>query len=151
MEFRRLGASGFTVPVLSFGTGTFGGKGEFFQAWGATDVNEARRLVDICLEAGVNMFDSADVYSDGAAESVLGAAIKDRPRNGVIISTKTTFRASVEHNDVGSSRYHLIQAVERALQRLRTDYVDLLQLHGFDAMTPPEEALSTLDTLVRAG
>ncbi len=151
MEYRRLGASGFTVPVLSFGTGTFGGKGEFFQAWGATDVNEARRLVDICLEAGVNMFDSADVYSDGAAESVLGAAIKDRPRNGVIISTKTTFRTSVEHNDVGSSRYHLIQAVERTLQRLRTDYVDLLQLHGFDAMTPPEEVLSTLDTLVRAG
>src|ERR1700681_1316035 len=112
VEFRRLGASGFTVPVLSFGTGTFGGKGEFFQAWGATDVNEARRLVDICLEAGVNMFDSADIYSGGAAESVLGAAIKDRPRNGVIISTKTTFRASVEHNDVGSSRYHLIQAGE---------------------------------------
>jgi aryl-alcohol dehydrogenase-like predicted oxidoreductase len=150
MEFRRLGASGFKVPVLSFGTGTFGGKGELFQAWGQTDVAEARRLVDICLDAGLNMFDSADVYSGGAAESILGEAIKGR-RDKVLISTKATFRFSDEPNDVGSSRFHLIHAVDRALKRLGTDYIDLFQLHGFDALTPVEETLSTLDDLVRAG
>jgi aryl-alcohol dehydrogenase-like predicted oxidoreductase len=151
MEYRRLGASGFTVPVLSFGTGTFGGKGEFFRQWGATDAAEARRLVDICLDAGVSMFDSADIYSAGAAEEILGEAIKGRPRDSLIISTKATFRASAAPNDVGSSRYHLITAVERALKRLGTDYIDLFQLHGFDAATPVEEVLSTLDQLVREG
>jgi aryl-alcohol dehydrogenase-like predicted oxidoreductase len=151
MEFRRLGASGFSVPVLSFGTGTFGGKGEFFQAWGASDAVEARRLVDICLDAGLNMFDSADIYSDGVAESLLGAAIKGRARDGLIVSTKATFRAGTGANEVGSSRYHLIDAVEKALARLGTDYIDLFQLHGFDTLTPIEEVLATLDTLVRAG
>jgi len=151
MEFRRLGASGFTVPVLSFGTGTFGGKGEFFEAWGNTDVTEARRLVDICLDAGLNMFDSADVYSAGAAEEVLGEALKGRPRDSVIISTKATFRAGEAANAVGSSRHHLVATVEKALKRLQTDYIDLFQLHGFDALTPPEEVLSTLDQLVREG
>jgi aryl-alcohol dehydrogenase-like predicted oxidoreductase len=151
MEYRRLGHSGFKVPVLSLGTGTFGGKGEFFKGWGNTDVAEAGRLIDICLEHGLNMFDSADIYSGGAAEEVLGAAIKQRPRDGLIISTKATFRYSDAANDVGSSRYHLIEAVERALKRLGTDYIDLFQLHGFDALTPVEEVLSTLDTLVRAG
>ena len=150
MEFRRLGASGFKVPVLSFGTGTFGGKGEFFQAWGATDVTQARRLIDICLDAGLNMFDSADIYSGGAAEEVLGEAIKGR-RDKILISTKATFRASDEANDVGSSRHHLIASIEKALKRLGTDYIDLFQLHGFDAMTPVEETLATLDTLVRQG
>ncbi len=150
MEYRHLGASGFTVPVLSFGTGTFGGKGEFFEAWGKTDVTEARRLIDICLEAGVTMFDTADIYSRGASESVLGAALKGR-RDQVIISTKATFRFDDTPNNVGSSRYHLIRAVEDALKRLGTDYIDLFQLHGFDARTPVEEVLSTLDTLVRAG
>jgi aryl-alcohol dehydrogenase-like predicted oxidoreductase len=151
MEYRRLGHSGFKVPVLSLGTGTFGGKGEFFGGWGNTDVAEAQRLIDICLEHGLNMFDSADIYSGGAAEEVLGAAIKQRPRDGLIISTKATFRYSDGANDVGSSRYHLIEAVERALKRLGTDYIDLFQLHGFDALTPVEEVLSTLDTLVRDG
>jgi len=150
MEFRQLGASGFRVPVLSFGTGTFGGKGEFFGAWGNTDVAEAKRLVDVCLDAGLNMFDSADVYSDGAAESVLGEAIKGR-RDRVLISTKATFRSGDDPNDVGSSRYHLLKACDAALKRLGTDYIDLFQLHGFDAMTPVEETLSTLDDLVRAG
>ena len=150
MEFRQLGASGFRVPVLSFGTGTFGGKGELFAAWGNTDVAEAKRLVDICLDAGLNMFDSADIYSDGAAESVLGAAIKGR-RDRVLISTKATFRSGDDPNDVGSSRYHLLKACDAALKRLGTDYIDLFQLHGFDAMTPVEETLSTLDDLVRAG
>ncbi len=150
MEYRQLGASGFKVPVLSFGTGTFGGKGELFSAWGTTDVAEARRLVDICLDAGLNMFDSADVYSDGAAESILGEAIKGR-RDRVLISTKATFRSGEDPNDVGSSRFHLLKACDAALKRLGTDYIDLFQLHGFDAMTPVEETLSTLDDLVRAG
>ncbi len=151
MEYRYLGASGFKVPELSFGTGTFGGKGEFFAAWGSTDVTEARRLLDICMDAGVTMFDSADIYSAGAAEEVLGQAIAGRPRDSLIISTKATFRASRAPNDVGSSRAHLTTGIERALKRLGTDYIDLFQLHGFDARTPIEETVSTLDTLVRAG
>ncbi|MGO4502968.1 MULTISPECIES: aldo/keto reductase [unclassified Dyella] len=150
MEYRHLGASGFKVPVLSFGTGTFGGKGEFFGAWGNTDVAEAKRLVDVCLDAGLTMFDSADIYSEGAAESVLGEAIKGR-RDRVLISTKATFRSGEDPNDVGSSRFHLLKACDAALKRLGTDYIDLFQLHGFDAKTPVEETLSTLDDLVRAG
>jgi aryl-alcohol dehydrogenase-like predicted oxidoreductase len=151
MEYRTLGKSGFRVPALSFGTGTFGGKGEFFGAWGSTDAQEATRLVDICLDAGLTMFDSADIYSGGASEEVLGEAIRGRPRDGLIISTKATFRASRAPNDVGSSRAHLITAVEKSLKRLGTDYIDLFQLHGFDAMTPVEETIGTLDNLVRAG
>jgi len=150
MEYRQLGGSGFKVPVLTFGTATFGGKGELFSAWGSSDVAEATRLVDICLDAGLTMFDSADVYSGGAAEEILGAAIKGR-RDKVLISTKATFRSGDGPNDVGSSRYHLIRAVEQSLKRLGTDYIDLFQLHGFDAMTPVEETLSTLNDLVRAG
>lgn len=150
MEYRRLGNSGLTVPALTFGTGTFGGKGELFQAWGATDVAEATRLVDICLEAGVTMFDSADIYSGGAAEEILGAAIKGR-RDQVLISTKATFRSGKGANDVGSSRFHITKTVEASLKRLQTDHIDLFQLHGFDAQTPVEEAVSTLDDLVRAG
>jgi aryl-alcohol dehydrogenase-like predicted oxidoreductase len=151
MEYRYLGASGFRVPVLSFGTGTFGGQGALFSAWGSTDVAEARRLVDVCLDAGLNMFDSADVYSKGAAEEILGEAIKGRPRDALIISTKATFRFGDGENQVGSSRHHLINAVDAALKRLGTDYIDLFQLHGFDARPPVEEVLSTLDTLVKAG
>jgi aryl-alcohol dehydrogenase-like predicted oxidoreductase len=150
MEYRLLGGSGFRVPVLTFGTGTFGGKGAFFEAWGSSDVAEATKLVDICLEAGLTMFDSADVYSGGAAEEILGQAIKGR-RDKVLISTKGGFRTSPDSNGTGSSRFHLTQAVESSLRRLGTDYIDLYQLHGYDALTPPEEVLSTLDTLVRAG
>ena len=150
MEFRQLGGSGFKVPVLSLGTGTFGGGGEFFKAWGASDVAEATRLVDVCLDAGLNMFDSADIYSHGMAEEILGRAIEGR-RDRVIISTKGTFRFGTGPNDVGSSRYHLIRSVEASLKRLGTDYIDLYQLHGFDAVTPVEETLGTLDDLVRAG
>jgi aryl-alcohol dehydrogenase-like predicted oxidoreductase len=150
MEYRQLGRSGFTVPVLSLGTGTFGGGTEFFKAWGSTDTKGATRLVDLCLDAGISMFDSADVYSNGLAEEVLGAAIKGR-RNKVIISTKATFRFSDRPNDVGSSRAHLTEAVDGALKRLGTDYIDLFQLHGFDAMTPQEEVLGRLDDFVRAG
>jgi aryl-alcohol dehydrogenase-like predicted oxidoreductase len=151
METRYLGRSGFKVPALSFGTGTFGGKGEFFAAWGATDVQEATRLIDVCVDAGVTMFDSADIYSAGAAEEVLGQAIAHRPRDSLILSTKATFRAGKGPNDVGSSRAHLITAVEKSLKRLGTDYIDLFQLHGFDAMTPIEETVTTLDTLVQQG
>ncbi|MBE2238420.1 MAG: aldo/keto reductase [Caldilineaceae bacterium] len=150
MNYRQLGGSGFKVPALCLGTGTFGGRGEFFKAWGGSDVAEATRLVDICLEAGLTMFDSADGYSGGAAEEILGQAIRGR-RDQVIISTKGTFRAGPGPNDVGSSRFHLIRAVEGSLRRLGTDYIDLYQLHGFDAMTPVEEVLHTLDDLVRAG
>jgi len=151
MEYRYLGRSGLRVPALSLGTGTFGGSGALFSAWGSTDVAQARRLVDICLDAGLNMFDSADVYSKGAAEEILGQAIKGRPRDSLLISTKATFRFGEGENQVGSSRYHLINAVDAALQRLGTDYIDLFQLHGFDARPPVEEVLSTLDNLVRSG
>jgi len=150
MDYRRLGASGVKVAALSFGAGTFAGRGPLFSAWGNTDAREARRLVDICLEAGVTMFDTADVYSDGASEEVLGEAVKGR-RDQVILSTKTGLPMGDGPNDAGSSRLRLIKACEDALRRLGTDYIDLLQLHAFDAGTPIEEVLSTLDDLVRAG
>jgi aryl-alcohol dehydrogenase-like predicted oxidoreductase len=150
MDYRFLGGSGFRVPVLTLGTGTFGGKGQLFSAWGNSGVPEAKHLVDICLDNGLTMFDSADGYSDGMAEEILGKAIAGR-RDKVLISTKATFRLGNGPNDVGSSRFHLINAVEGALRRLGTDYIDLFQLHAFDAMTPVEETLSTLDTLMRAG
>lgn len=150
MEHRQLGRSGLKVPVLSLGTGTFGGKGELFKAWGTTDVAAATRLVDICLEAGLTLFDTADIYSDGAAEEILGQAIKGR-RDQVLISTKGTFPLGDGPNDMGSSRHHLTRAVEGSLRRLGTDVIDIYQLHGFDAVTPVEEVLNTLDDLVRAG
>ncbi len=150
MDYRRLGASGLKVPALSFGAGTFGGSGPLFGAWGNSDATEARRLVDICLEAGVNLFDTADVYSNGASEEVLGQAVKGR-RADVLISTKTTLPMGDGPNDSGSSRSRLIRSVDDALRRLGTDYIDLLQLHAFDAGTPVEEVLSTLDDLIRAG
>jgi len=150
MEYRKLGGSGFLVPALAFGTGTFGGGNEFFKAWGASDVAEARRLVGICLEAGLNMFDSADSYSNGMAEEILGQAIKGR-RNEVILSTKGSFRRGPGPNELGHSRHHLIRAVDASLKRLGTDWIDLYQLHAFDAMTPVEEAISTLDDLVKQG
>lgn len=150
MEYRTLGRSGLEVPVLSFGAGTFGGAGPLFGAWGNTGVDEARRLIDICLEAGVNLFDTADVYSDGASERVLGAAIHGR-RDRVLISTKTGLPTGDGPNDAGTSRARLIRAVDAALRRLGTDYIDLLQLHAFDAATPVEEVMSTFDGLVRAG
>jgi len=150
MEFRQLGRSGLKVPVLSFGTGTFGGGNEFFRAWGATEVEEARRLVDICLEVGVNLFDTADIYSDGLSETILGKAVGGR-RQQVLISTKATFRMGAGPNDLGSSRHHLIRACEDSLRRLGTDYIDIYHLHGFDALTPVEEVLSTLNNLVTSG
>ena len=150
MDHRQLGGSGLMVPVLTLGTGTFGGGNEFFKAWGASDVKEATRLVDICLDSGVSMFDSADGYSNGMAEEILGQSIKGR-RDKVLISTKGTFRRGPGPNDIGSSRHYLLRAVEASLKRLGTDYIDLYQLHSFDAVTPVEEAVDTLDDLVRAG
>jgi aryl-alcohol dehydrogenase-like predicted oxidoreductase len=150
MEYRQLGGSGFKVPALILGTGTFGGSNEFFKGIGSSGVDEATRLVDICVENGLTMFDSADVYSNGLAEEILGKAIRGR-RDKVLISTKATFRLGEGPNDVGSSRHHLIKAVEGSLRRLGTDFIDLFQLHGFDAVTPVEETLGTLDDLVRAG
>jgi len=150
MEFRTLGRSGLKVPVLSFGTGTFGGGTEFFKAWGSSDVAEATRLVNICLDAGVNLFDTADIYSDGLSETILGKAIAGR-RDKALISTKATFRMGPGPNDLGSSRHHLIQACEASLRRLGTDYIDIYHLHGFDALTPLDEVLSTLNQLVVSG
>jgi aryl-alcohol dehydrogenase-like predicted oxidoreductase len=138
------------VPALSFGAATFGGGNEFFRAWGSTDVQEARKLIDICLEAGVNLFDTADIYSDGLSEEILGEAISGR-RDQVLISTKATFPMGAGPNDLGSSRHHLMRALEASLRRLKTDYIDIYTLHGFDALTPVEEALRTLDDLVQAG
>ncbi|HVJ09500.1 MAG TPA: aldo/keto reductase [Acidisarcina sp.] len=160
MEYRQLGHSGLKVPVLCFGTGTFGGGNEFFKSWGDTDVNEARKLIDICMEAGVHFFDTADVYSDGLSEEVLGQAIRHLPRESVLISTKSTFRFTYgvptvngqpDPNAVGSSRYHITRQVEGSLKRLGTDYIDVYHMHGFDATTPVDETLYTLDNLVREG
>jgi aryl-alcohol dehydrogenase-like predicted oxidoreductase len=150
VEYRLLGGSGFSVPALSFGTGTFGGNHPFFSKWGSSDVVEASRLVDICLEAGINLFDTADVYSTGQSEEILGKAILGR-RDRVLISTKATFRMSNEPNDVGTSRYHLIRSCEASLRRLNTEYIDIYTIHGFDAQTSVEETLRTLDSLVQSG
>jgi aryl-alcohol dehydrogenase-like predicted oxidoreductase len=150
MEYRYLGASGFRVSALGFGAGTFGGVGPLFSAWGNTDAKAARRLIEMCLEAGVNLFDTADVYSNGESEKILGAAIEGQ-RERVIISTKVTLRSGKGPNDVGASRHHLLRSVDQSLTRLKTDYIDLLQLHHFDAMTPVASVMSTLDDLVRSG
>jgi aryl-alcohol dehydrogenase-like predicted oxidoreductase len=150
MEYRQLGGSGLRVPVLSFGTATFGGGSEFFKAWGSTQVGEATRLVDLCLDAGVNLFDTANVYSTGLSEQIFGKAIKGK-RDKILISTKATFPMSKDVNDFGSSRLHLVKACEESLKRLEVDYIDIYHMHGFDANTPVEETLSALDNLVQSG
>lgn len=150
MDYRSLGRSGLKVPVLSFGAGTFGGTGPLFGAWGNTDAAEARRLVDICLDAGLTMFDTADVYSNGASEDVLGEAIKGR-RDAALISTKASLPTGDGPNDWGSSRLRLIRAIDASLKRMKTDYIDLFQLHAYDASTPVDEVVGTLDGLVKAG
>jgi aryl-alcohol dehydrogenase-like predicted oxidoreductase len=150
MEYRQLGRSGLKVPVLSLGTGTFGGSSEFFKRWGQTDVAEATRMVDLCLDSGVNFFDTADVYSGGASEEILGQALKGR-RDQALISTKGTFTMGEGVNDVGSSRYHIVRAAEASLKRLGTDHIDVYFIHGFDALTPVDETLRALDDLISAG
>ena len=150
MEYRLLGGSGLKVSTLSFGTATFGGTNEFFSAWGSTEVDEARRLLDICFEAGINLFDTANSYSDGRSEEILGAALQGR-RDKALISTKAFFPTGDGPNDSGSSRYHLRRALEDSLRRLGTDYIDIYHLHGFDALTPIEEVQETLNVFVREG
>lgn len=150
MEYRRLGASGLRVPALSFGTATFGGVGDFFKAWGSTDCAGAQRLIDVCLDRGITMFDTADAYSAGAAERILGEAIRGR-RDRLLLSSKVSYPFGTGPNDFGSSRYHLITAVEGSLQRLGVDHLDVLYLHGPDYNTPLEETLATLDQIVRSG
>jgi len=150
MEYRQLGNSGLRVPVLSFGTATFGGSNDFFKAWGSTQVDEATRMVHVCLDAGVTLFDTANVYSKGAAEEILGKAIVGL-RDNLLISTKATFPMSEDVNDYGSSRLHLIKSCEDSLRRLGTDHIDIYHMHGFDANTPVEETLKALDDLVRSG
>jgi aryl-alcohol dehydrogenase-like predicted oxidoreductase len=150
MEYRLLGGSGLKVSALSFGAATFGGGSEFFKAWGSSDVAEARHMVDLCLEAGVNLFDTADAYSNGLSEEILGKAVEGR-RKDVLISTKTNFKMGDGPNDLGSSRYHLRVAIEGSLRRLGTDYIDIYHMHGFDALTPVEETLETLNQFVREG
>jgi aryl-alcohol dehydrogenase-like predicted oxidoreductase len=151
MEYRQLGKSGLKVPELCFGAGTFGAANEFFKAWSETTQEEADRIVDICMDAGMNLFDTADIYSDGESEKALGKALAKHKRRDVMISTKATFRFGKGPNDVGSSRYHLIQSAERSLKRLGTDYIDIYHLHAFDATSPVEETLRALDDLVRDG
>ena len=151
MNFRLLGRSGLKVPELCFGAGTFGAGDAFFKSWGNIQAEEARHLIDICMEAGCNFFDTADVYSDGKSEVVLGKAIDHLKREDVLISTKATFRSGPGPNDVGSSRYHLTQALHGSLKRLKTDYIDVYHMHAFDALTPVEETLNTLDNFVREG
>ena len=150
MEFRQLGKSGLRVPILSFGTATFGGGNDFYRAWGSTDAAEARRLVDICVDAGVTLFDTANSYSTGRAEEILGAAIAGR-RHDLLIATKATFPLSAAPNDAGSSRHFLMRACEDSLRRLGTDHVDLYYMHGFDENTPVDETLRALDDLVASG
>ena len=150
MEYRQLGRSGLKVPVLSFGTGTFGGNNEFFQRWGQVQAEEATRMVDLCLDHELNFFDTADIYSEGASEEILGKAIKGR-RDKLLIATKATFPTGKGPNDQGSSRYHLVRACEASLKRLGTDHIDLYFMHGFDALTPVEETLRALDDLVSSG
>lgn len=150
MQYRRLGGSGLNVPVLTFGTGTFGGGNKFFKTWGSTQTQEATRLVDVCLDAGVNFFDCANTYSDGLAEEILGKAVKGK-REKVLLSTKGTFPMGSGPNDLGSSRHHIVNACEASLKRLGTDYIDVYHMHGFDGYTPVEETLRTLDDLVKSG
>lgn len=150
MEYRQLGNSGLRVPVLSFGTATFGGGNEFFKAWGNTQVEEATRMVNLCMEAGVNFFDTSNVYSSGAAEEILGKAVTGQ-RDKLIISTKATFPTGEGINEYGSSRLHLVKECENSLKRLGTDFIDVYHMHGFDANTPVEETLKTLESLIQSG
>ena len=151
MEYRQLGRSGLKVPELCFGAGTLGTSGEFFEAWAKTSEDEADKLIGICMDAGLNFFDTADVYSKGGSETALGKALAKYRREDVLISTKATFRFGEGPNNVGSSRYHLIQSLEQSLKRLGTDYVDVYHLHAFDATTPVEETLQALNHMVLAG
>ncbi|PKA42911.1 aldo/keto reductase [Rhizobium sullae] len=150
MEYRLLGRSGLKISTVTMGTMTFGGKG-WAKMVGDLGVAEARRLVDICLDAGVNLIDTADVYSAGISEEILGDVLGGKRKNGVLIATKARFPMGDGPNDAGSSRQHLIAACEASLRRMKTDVIDLYQLHEWDGQTPLEETMEALDTLVRQG
>ncbi|WP_313760723.1 aldo/keto reductase, partial [Rhizobium sp.] len=150
MEYRQLGRSGLRVSTLTMGTMTFGGKG-WAKTVGDLGVSEARRLVDMCIDAGVNLIDTADVYSAGASEEIIGEILGGVRKNGTLIATKARFPMGEGPNDAGNSRYHLISACEASLKRMKTDVIDLYQVHEWDGQTPLEETLEALDTLVKQG
>src|SRR5437588_4838533 len=149
MEYRQLGRSGLKVSALTMGTMTFGGRGNFGNV-GNTDVDEARRQVDLCLEAGVNLIDTADVYSGGRSEEIVGAAIAGH-RDDVLLATKVRMPMGDGPNDAGLSRHHIISGCEASLRRLGTDHIDLYQVHEWDGVTPLEEPLEALTSLVDSG
>ncbi len=149
MEYRQLGTSGLSVSVLTMGTMTFGGGGGFAKV-GSTTLDEARTQLDACLDAGVNLVDTADIYSDGLSEEIVGKALQGR-RDDVLLATKVRFRMGQGPNDAGLSRHHVLRACEASLRRLGTDHIDLYQLHEWDGLTPLEETLEALDQLVRSG
>jgi aryl-alcohol dehydrogenase-like predicted oxidoreductase len=149
MHYRQLGSSGLRVSALTLGTMTFGGRGDFAKV-GSTDVAAARRQIDLCLDAGVNLIDTADVYSGGLSEEIVGEALADR-RDRVLLATKARMPMGEGPNDAGLSRHHLIAACEASLRRLRAEHIDLYQVHEWDGVTPLEETLAALDHLVQAG
>jgi aryl-alcohol dehydrogenase-like predicted oxidoreductase len=149
MEHRQLGRSGLRISVLTLGTMTFGGGGPFANV-GSVDLDGVRRHIDLCLDAGVNLIDTADVYSHGHSEELIGQALEGR-RDRALLATKARMPMGAGPNDAGLSRQHLIEACDASLRRLRTDHIDLYQVHEWDGQTPLEETLDTLDGLVRAG
>ena len=150
MEYRQLGRSGLKVSTVTLGTMTMGGKGKFASV-GEVGLDEARRQIDMCIDAGVNLIDTADVYSNGASEEIVGAALGGKRKGGVLIASKARFPMGDGPNDRGLSRHHLIEACEASLRRLKTDVIDLYQVHEWDGLTPLEETLEALDLLVRQG
>ncbi len=150
MEYRQLGNSGLKVSVLAMGTMTFGGKGNFAKV-GNVQLKEVSKLIDIVADAGVNLIDTANVYSGGGSEELIGAAMGGKRKPGMLIATKARFSMGEGPNDRGLSRWHLIRECEASLRRLRTDVIDLYQVHQWDGLTPLEETMEALDSLVRSG
>jgi aryl-alcohol dehydrogenase-like predicted oxidoreductase len=150
MEYRQLGRSGLKISVITMGTMTMGGKGGFAKV-GNVGLDEARRQIDLCLDAGVNLIDTADIYSMGASEEIIGEALGGQRKGSVLIASKARFAMGAGPNDGGLSRYHLVRACEASLRRLRTDVIDLYQVHEWDGLTPLDETLEALDMLVRQG
>ncbi|TIT12331.1 MAG: aldo/keto reductase [Mesorhizobium sp.] len=150
MEYRTLGRSGLKVSTLTMGTMTFGGAGAF-SAVGKTDLDEARRMIDLCIDSGINLIDTANVYSNGLSEEIIGEALGGKRKGDVLIASKARMRIGTGPNDEGLSRYHLIRECEKSLKRLRTDVIDIYFLHEWDGTTPLEETIAALDTLVSQG
>ncbi|TIW77825.1 MAG: aldo/keto reductase, partial [Mesorhizobium sp.] len=150
MEYRTLGRSGLKVSTLTLGTMTFGGTGPF-AAVGNSDLSEARRIIDTCIDAGINLIDTANVYSNGLSEEIIGEALGGKRKNDVLIASKARMRIGAGPNDEGLSRHHLIRECEKSLKRLRTDVIDVYFVHQWDGLTPVEETIAALDTLVNQG